>query len=319
MKQLKIYEAGDKMISLIKDNYDILQSLGSFGINLGFGDKTVREICEANGVDTYTFLAVVNYTMGGWSASQDDDQLSVPTLLHYLEASHVYYLGYQLPSIRRELSESVNVHDDVGRLIMKLYDEYAHDIKVHMMYEEKTLFPYITSLIEGHPADDYDIETFSKNHDEASEKLKDLKILIIKYMPADAHNNNQLMATLHDIYNNEEWLTLHASVEDNILVPAIRRMEKLSRRNDVAKNISSMVFKNGGDSGEALSDRERDVIIALVQGMSNKEIADHLCISVNTVITHRRNIARKLQIHSPAGLTIYAIVNGLVDISSVKM
>jgi regulator of cell morphogenesis and NO signaling len=53
--------------------------------------------------------------------------------------------------------------------------------------------------------------------------------------------------------------------------------------------------------------------------MENKEIADHLCISTNTVITHRRNIARKLQIHSPAGLTIYAIVNGLVDISSAKI
>ena len=54
--------------------------------------------------------------------------------------------------------------------------------------------------------------------------------------------------------------------------------------------------------------------VALVQGMSNKEIADHLCISTNTVITHRRNIAKKLQIHSPAGLTIYAIVNKLVSI-----
>jgi regulator of cell morphogenesis and NO signaling len=80
-----------------------------------------------------------------------------------------------------------------------------------------------------------------------------------------------------------------------------------------------MVFKGGQDNGDVLSDRERDVIVSLVQGMSNKEIADHLFISVNTVITHRRNISRKLQIHSPAGLTIYAIVNGLVDISSVKL
>ena len=68
-----------------------------------------------------------------------------------------------------------------------------------------------------------------------------------------------------------------------------------------------------------LSDREKDVVVALVQGMSNKEIGDHLCIATNTVITHRRNIARKLQIHSVAGLTIYAIVNDLVDISAVKL
>ena len=72
-------------------------------------------------------------------------------------------------------------------------------------------------------------------------------------------------------------------------------------------------------SQETLSDREREVIVALVQGMTNKEIAEHLFISINTVITHRRNIARKLQIHSAAGLTIYAIVNNLVDISSVKL
>ena len=46
MKSQKLYEADDKLISLIKDNYNVLQSLGAFGINLGFGDKTVREVCE---------------------------------------------------------------------------------------------------------------------------------------------------------------------------------------------------------------------------------------------------------------------------------
>lgn len=58
-----MYEADDKMISLIADNYNILQSLGRFGINLGFGDKTVREVCEDQNVDTYTFLAVVNFSI----------------------------------------------------------------------------------------------------------------------------------------------------------------------------------------------------------------------------------------------------------------
>ena len=319
MKKLKMYEPSDKMITLIKDNYSVLQALGSFGINLGFGDKTVSETCEMNGVDTYTFLAVVNFTINNYGGFEDDEQISVPTLLHYLRASHTYYLDFQLPFIRSELQESISEGDALGGLIMRLYDEYAQEIRRHMKYEEKTLFPYVESLLDGQPMNDYNIDTFSKHHEQTDKKLRELKLMIIKYLPSDSHSNNKLTATLYDIYNNEEWLCQHAEVEDHIFTPAIRRLERLTKQDDVSKNISAMVFKGGQDSGEALSDREKDVIIGVVQGLLNKEIADRLCISVNTVITHRRNIAKKLQIHSPAGLTIYAIVNGLVDISSVKL
>jgi regulator of cell morphogenesis and NO signaling len=320
MKNQKLYEADDKMISLIRDNYDLLQMLGSFGISLGFGDQTVKDTCENNDVDTYTFLAVVNFTANGYGEFEGDEQLSVPTLLHYLEASHAYFLDFQLPYIRRELQESLDESESLAKLILRFYDEYAHEIRRHMKYEQKTLFPYVQSLTEGQPASDYNVETFSKHHSAADKKLRELKLLIIKYLPQDGLHNNQLTATLHDIYENEVWLRQHAMVEDHIFVPAIRRLEQQAKQSDVARNISDMVFKaGGGQNPDALSDREKDVIISLVQGMSNKEIADHLCISVNTVITHRRNIARKLQIHSPAGLTIYAIINNLVDISSVKL
>lgn len=69
---------------------------------------------------------------------------------------------------------------------------------------------------------------------------------------------------------------------------------------------------------EPLSQREKEIITYVVKGLTNKEIADNLCLSVHTVITHRRNIARKLQIHSPAGLTIYAIVNKLVELKDIE-
>ena len=99
MKNQKMYEPDDKMIYLIRDNYDLLQSLGSFGISLGFGDKTVREVCDEQNVDTYTFLAVVNFTINGYKAFDDVDRLSIPTLMQYLRASHTYYLEYKLPFI----------------------------------------------------------------------------------------------------------------------------------------------------------------------------------------------------------------------------
>ena len=319
MKNQKIYEADDQMITLIGDNYDLLQALGSFGISLGFGDKTVLETCEANHVDTHTFLAVVNYAINGIGVDEDDELISVPTLLHYLQASHDYFIDFQLPYIRRELEESLDRNNSLAALIMRLYDEYAREIRSHMNYEQQTLFPYVETLLGGHPASDYNVETFSKHHDAADQQLHELKILIIKYLPQDGLHNNLLTAALHDIYENEEWLSQHAQVEDRIFVPAIRRLERMVKHGSVSKNISKMVFKNGPSSSETLSDREKEVIIALVQGMSNKEIASHLDISVNTVITHRRNIARKLQIHSPAGLTIYAIVGGLIDINAVKL
>lgn len=319
MKNNKVYEADDQMISLIRDNYDVLQSLGSFGINLGFGDKTVDETCKDNNVDTYTFLTVVNFTINDYFDPDNSEKLSMPTLMHYLEASHVYFLDYQLPTIRKQLEGAVVQDDGLGKLIMNLYDEYAREVKKHMKYEEKMLFPYVKGLINGETSGNYDVTTFSKHHGQTDIKLKELKNIILKYLPGDTLRNNKLTATLYCIYNNETWLNLHAKVEDEIFVPAISRLENKIRQSYVAKNISSMVFKSGQENGNLLSDREKEVIVSLVQGMSNKEIAEHLFISTNTVITHRRNIARKLQIHSTAGLTIYAIVNGFVDISSVKL
>lgn len=69
---------------------------------------------------------------------------------------------------------------------------------------------------------------------------------------------------------------------------------------------------------EQLSQREKEIIGCVVKGLTNKAIAEKLSISIHTVITHRRNISKKLQIHSSAGLAIYAIVNKIVEIQDIK-
>ncbi len=94
------------------------------------------------------------------------------------------------------------------------------------------------------------------------------------------------------------------------------------RESDFAEMIEKMMYEDCSERDElketALTPREKDIVVCVVKGMTNKEIASELYLSTHTVITHRRNIAKKLQIHSPAGLTIYAIVNNLVELSEIQ-
>ena len=69
---------------------------------------------------------------------------------------------------------------------------------------------------------------------------------------------------------------------------------------------------------DILSEREVDVLKLLASGMANKEIADKLNISINTVITHRKNISQKTGIKSVSGLTIYAVVQKLITLENIS-
>ncbi len=86
----------------------------------------------------------------------------------------------------------------------------------------------------------------------------------------------------------------------------------------IVDKLRGVVSDNTDDTAKEISPREREVIIGIVKGLSNKEIANEINVSVNTVMTHRRNIARKLSIHSPAALTVYAIVKKMVKIDDIK-
>ncbi len=73
--------------------------------------------------------------------------------------------------------------------------------------------------------------------------------------------------------------------------------------------------EDNSDQRSELTPREREIVICIARGMTNKEIADELSLSTHTVISHRRNITAKLEINSSSGLTIYAIVNGLIEVT----
>ena len=133
-------------------------------------------------------------------------------------------------------------------------------------------------------------------------KLQELKNIIIKYYTSPT-TPEHLSMVLFDIFECEADLRTHCRLEDDLFVPAVKILE-LSTEQAADKDSASNAETNPENR---LSERECDIVRCVVRGMANKEIAAQLFISLNTVLTPRKNISRKLNIHSVAGLTIYAI------------
>lgn len=304
------------MRDLVNDNGSLILILGRFGISLGFGDKSVREVCKMYNVDENTFLQVVNFS----SKNPSDFRLvSLKSLLYYLRQAHEYYLEYNLPNIRKRLIDSIDCSgtDELAMLILKFYDEYVAEVRKHMEYENNIVFEYVDRLLSGYMNRSYNISAFESKHNYIGNKLKELKDVIIRYFPQ--RNNYQLNEVLLNIISCEEDLDIHCQMEDKLFIPAVKMVEQQLRKSGQSAYVDDFGSENfDSEKNDTLSDREKDVLIGIAKGLSNKEIADKLCLSVHTVATHRRNISGKLQIHSMAGLIIYAIANKLINIEDVK-
>ncbi|KAA6343067.1 hypothetical protein EZS27_009229 [termite gut metagenome] len=233
MNKQQKYKSTDKMLNLISNNYTLLQVISRFGFSLGFGDKTVKEVCEMNHVDCHTFLKIVNFVEEGLLRMDDDlEDISVSSLVNYLHQAHSYFLDFALPVIRRKLIEAIDCsEDEVAFLILRFFDEYVHEVRRHMEYEEKTVFKYVDDLLHNKFSKNYHISVFSKHHDSISKKLTELKNIIIRYCPSET-NKNLLNAALFDIYVCEEELDSHCKIEDYLFVPAILRLERRIGKNE---------------------------------------------------------------------------------------
>ena len=253
----------DRMSDLVRNDYRLLQVMTRFGISLGFGDKSVQEVCHLHGVDAPTFLAVANFMQEEDELVHSDVQsLSIPTMMDYLKRAHSYYLDFCLPTIRRKLVEAIDCSADnqVAYLILRFFDEYVAEISEHMEFENRHEFHYVNHLMAGdveaaeritheacpmkalvkktekgeslsvyHTGEHSNILLFTRQqalqHKLIDSKLSELKNIIIKYYPAP-QDNHLLNAVLFDIFVCEEDLALHCRIEDCLFVPAVRLLEK---------------------------------------------------------------------------------------------
>ncbi len=205
------------------------------------------------------------------------------------------------------------------------------------------------STREKHALSKYSMHVYEEEHTDVDEKLYDLKNILIKYVRGDSMNE-MYQEVIFELFRLEIDIQDHTRIENNILLPLVEEMEDVlfypeehSRRTagknalaDPGINSSAPIEthrtatvkgayqvpqgipKPGKEKLEGLTSRELEVLQLVACGLLNKQIADRLSISLHTVISHRKNITRKLQIKTVAGLTIYALLNGLISSKNIS-
>lgn len=272
-----------KMSDMIASNYDLILMLPRFGIHLGFGEKTVRDVCRDYGVDEFFFLTVCNiYTFDDFRPDDEELQrIDHRLVVEHLRASHRYYIEERLPHMQRHLD---HVADSAGEqsaeVLKKYFSDYCREVREHVRREERNLSLMLTTINEGEPLSKGLSDTYIKGHDNIKDRLSDLTQIIYKYIPGE-RLNEEMMELVFDIMQLSRDLEKHAMIEEMLLLPP---------------------------EDYDLSDREQEVLELVAQGLSSKEIAARLNIAVNTVNTHRKSITRKTGIKSVAGLAVYVML-----------
>lgn len=264
-----------KMADMIASNYDLILMLPRFGIPLGFGEKTVKEVCRDNNVDDHFFLTVCNiYTFDDYRPDDEEAaRIDNRLVAEHLSASHRYYLEERLPHLQQHLDHITENAGHSGEILRKYYADYCREVREHVRREEKNLGQMKE---EGAQV----TEHYLKSHDNIRDKLNDLTQIIYKYLPGE-RLTEEMMELVFDILQLSRDLEKHAMIEELLLVP---------------------------QEDYNLSDREMEVLELVAQGLSSKEISSRLNIAVNTVNTHRKSITRKTGIKSVAGLAVYAML-----------
>ncbi len=278
-----------KMAELLEKNPSLLGVFTRMGFTFGYGDASVSEVCLAAQTDPETFLLICRvYSQEDYRPSAEElERADLSVIVKYLSLSHVYYMDVAMKDLAASLGRMiVPCGDDTQRVIWKFFSDFKEELRKHFIYEEACVFPHIDNMAAGISEED---------HSGVEETLEDLKSLVMNHLPAEA-DQQEAYKVLSAINSLQDDIRKHILLEESALEGNVA-----DKQND-----------------NSLSAREKEILVCVAKGMLNKEIADTLNISIHTVITHRKNITRKTGIKTVAGLTVYALLNDMLDIRSIE-
>ena len=215
------------MADLVLGNSKLLLMFPRFGMDLGFGDRSIAEVCAMNNVSPRFFLMICNvYCNDDYTPSPEDiASVDLKALVNYLLESHKYYLNERLPHIKEHLNHIINACiPKYGNMLRRFFDEYKNEVVDHFVYEENKVFPYLQQLVNQNVKTDYKIRVFHENHTNIEDKLSDLMNILVKYLPADVFPKERIEIAL-DINELSADLMSHALIEERVLIPFVESLE----------------------------------------------------------------------------------------------
>ncbi len=228
-----------KLADVIHHDHFLIPVINRFGIHLGFGDKTIDELCKENNINTIFFLTILNaYHDHEYFPKKHLQSFPASLLVSYLIKSHQYYLEEKVPEIENlinNLSGETDMDKETLTLLENFFSEYKQELISHIHREEDLVYPYIVELEKAVSSGvipesvsrqmaDYPITNYEAEHENVEEKLLDLKNILIKYLP-ETKDDRPFFKILKELFALENDLNDHSRIEDLILVPKVEAME----------------------------------------------------------------------------------------------
>lgn len=224
----------DKLSDFLLENAYAILMLEHLGLGLAVKEKTVRQVCTENKISVDLFVTFANLFNGTVPSGNEEYSFKdIQTIIGYLKKEHLYYLDEMYPGILSYIEEmnAVNNHAEI-LMVEKFFNEYFNEVKDHLNYENEVVFPYIINLYnklnkseEKNFSINYSAAEYQEHHSNIEEKLTDLKNLLIKYLPQknDQKIRRKMLLSLFEL---EYDLNIHTQIENSILIPLVKHLEK---------------------------------------------------------------------------------------------
>jgi DNA-binding CsgD family transcriptional regulator len=280
---------------VIEENHQLIPVINRFGIKLGLGDQTIGEICLSAQINSDFFLVILNTFLNEeYFPEKKLQKFDIELVVNYIKQTDAYLIHAQLHNLEKHLKAFLSMSDPNNsqlKLINRLFDEFKGELIGQI---EQGMVKGNASLV----------------------LLSDLKRLIIKHISGN-FNENMCYAVIFTIDSFQKDLEKHNRIREKILRPMVEDLSESGLEDFQELIAASHALKE--NRTRSLSQRELDVLCLVALGFLNKEVADKLNISLNTVLSHRKNITAKLGIKTVSGLIFYCITHGYISADEIEL